>query len=70
METLFKRNWTKLVTRVSQGVIDDPAAEGTKALSKLKGVNLAQIASSVIKPDSNKSQSKWLIHPDSSYKLA
>ncbi len=64
-----KRNWKKITAKVSQGPIDDPAIEGNKALTKIKGINLNHFTSNVNNnPDSSKA-SRYFIHPESYVKL-
>jgi hypothetical protein len=68
MDPNVKRNWTRITAKVSQGPIDDPALEGAKALTKIKGINLNHFTSNVVnKPD--KAAPKWILHPESSTKL-
>lgn len=70
MEQHVKRNWTKITAKVSQGPIEDPAVEGTKALTKIKGINLNHFTTTIIsKPDSKIAQPKYLIHPEAYFKL-
>ena len=69
METLTKGNISKIFPKISQGPIDDPEVEGTKALTRLKDNNKSE-EKTVIKSESSSKDNKYLINPESYGKLA